>query len=536
MQRQTFIGVDVGTGSARAGVFDHEGTQLASASEAILMWRPQADYCEQSAADIWCAVVKSVRAAVAKSGIDVVQTAGIGFDATCSMVIEGANGKPLPASPKGDPDHNVIVWMDHRATREAEEITATGHSVLDSTGGVISPEMQTPKLLWLSRFNSETYQAASQFFDLPDWLTYRATGLNTRSLCSVVCKWTYRGQSGLSGEGWDKSYFDQIGLGDLSDNNFAKLGSTIAAPGTAIACLSKQAAEELGLPESVVVGASLIDAHAGALATLEVNAQAKSVNRLALIAGTSACHIALSESATMVPGIWGPYFGAVLPDFWATEAGQSMAGAALDVVLNRHAAHTQWGENPHKAVANHINKMAGDHAPAYLTRDRHSLADFHGNRAPLADPTRKAVDIGLDSNVGLDDLAINYLSVLQSLAYGSRHIIEDMQAKGICVDSIVVSGGLVENQLYLQTHADAVGCPVIIPQCKEPVLLGAAILGACAANLKPDLRSTASAMCGLAKVLQPNSEIKKYHDAKYAVFQRLIQDFAAYRSIMSDQI
>lgn len=71
--------------------------------------------------------------------------------------------------------------------------------------------MQTPKLLWLKQHMPTTWANAGYLFDLPDFLTWRATQDATRSLCSTVCKWTYLGHE----QRWDKSYFQQIGLEDV---------------------------------------------------------------------------------------------------------------------------------------------------------------------------------------------------------------------------------------------------------------------------------------------------------------------------------
>ncbi|MFY3768181.1 ribulokinase, partial [Escherichia coli] len=89
------------------------------------------------------------REALARSGTTPQSVAGIGFDATCSLVVLDNNGEPLAVSPDGEAENNIIVWMDHRATDQAERINATHHPVLDYVGGKISPEMETPKLLWL---------------------------------------------------------------------------------------------------------------------------------------------------------------------------------------------------------------------------------------------------------------------------------------------------------------------------------------------------------------------------------------------------
>ena len=145
-----YLGIDVGTGSARAGVFDPSGALLASSKRDIKIFREAGDIVEQSSNDIWQAVASCVRQAVKESGVAPGSIAGIGFDATCSLVVVAEGGRPMAVSASGDEERNIIVWMDHRATDQARRINVTGHRVLDYVGGAISPEMETPKLLWLA--------------------------------------------------------------------------------------------------------------------------------------------------------------------------------------------------------------------------------------------------------------------------------------------------------------------------------------------------------------------------------------------------
>lgn len=124
------IGVDVGTGSVRAGTFDLAGTMLSVAKRDIALFKEAGHVVEQSSRDIWGAICQAVREAVAASGRPASAAAGIGFDATCSLVVVGADGAPLAVGPTEDPDRNIIVWMDHRAIGQAERINALGHDVL----------------------------------------------------------------------------------------------------------------------------------------------------------------------------------------------------------------------------------------------------------------------------------------------------------------------------------------------------------------------------------------------------------------------
>src|ERR1700746_4033747 len=108
--RQAFIGIDVGTSSTRAGIFDEQGNLLATARHPIEMWQEAGDIVEQSSADIWNACASSVRAAMAEAAIPPDTVKGVGFDATCSLVVLDQSGEPLTVSTSGDDRRNVIVW------------------------------------------------------------------------------------------------------------------------------------------------------------------------------------------------------------------------------------------------------------------------------------------------------------------------------------------------------------------------------------------------------------------------------------------
>src|SRR3981081_2032203 len=85
--KQAFICIDVGTSSARAGVFDENGTLLATARHPITVWHEAGNVVEQSSAEIWAACVASVRTAMVEAAVQASPARGLGFDATCSLVV-----------------------------------------------------------------------------------------------------------------------------------------------------------------------------------------------------------------------------------------------------------------------------------------------------------------------------------------------------------------------------------------------------------------------------------------------------------------
>src|SRR5258708_25087698 len=213
--RQAFIGIDVGTSSARAGVFDETGTLLATARNPITVWHEAGSVVEQSSSEIWAACAASVRAAMSEAAIPRSAVKGIGFDATCSLVVLDAAGDPLTVSASGDGQRNVIVWMDHRAVAEARLVNETQDDVLRYVGGTISPEMEIPKLLWLKRHMPATFSAAGHFFDLADYLSLRATGSTARSICTLGCQSNYLAPQLR----WSARHVQRIGLGDLASDS-----------------------------------------------------------------------------------------------------------------------------------------------------------------------------------------------------------------------------------------------------------------------------------------------------------------------------
>jgi D-ribulokinase len=517
------VGVDVGTGSARAGLFDLTGRMLASGKRDISLFRETGAMVEQSSSEIWAAVCASVRDAVAKAGVAPEQVVGIGFDATCSLVVLGKDGAPLPVGPSEDPQRDIIVWMDHRAVDQVERINALGHEVLRYVGGRISPEMETPKLLWLKENRPQVFDAAWQFFDLADFLTWRATGDLARSTCTVACKWTYLAHE----KRWDPSYFHGIGLGVLADEDFARIGQRVVEPGTPLGNgLTERAAMDLGLTAGTPVGAGMIDAHAGGIGTVGVDGSPE--NNLGYVFGTSSCTMTSTREPVFVPGVWGPYFSAMVPGMWLNEGGQSAAGAAIEQLLSFHPAA---GEAAMLAkarglplpvlLAEFAAEKASSNAAA-LADGVHVVPEFLGNRAPFADPHARAAIIGLGMERDLDNLVSLYIAGLCGIGYGLRQIIDAQTEAGAPIDKIVISGGAGQLDLVRQLLADATGKPLLATKAEEPVLLGAAILGSVAGNAFPDVGAAMAAMSATDRTYQPAAgEAATLHARRYDAFKRL---------------
>jgi FGGY-family pentulose kinase len=506
--------VDVGTGSARAGILDARGTVLGRAEHPIAMNRPAAEFAEQDSQNIWSAVCLAVRAAREKAGIEAQAIVGIAFDATCSLVVRDRAGGQLSVSTSGEKRWDTIAWLDHRAIAEADECTASGHVVLAYAGGVMSPEMETPKLMWLKRNLPETWAEAGHLFDLTDFLAWKAAGSLARSQCTLTAKWTYLAHEET---GWRRDFFASVGLEDLFEHG--ALPERASPVGADLGPLLLEAASALGLTEKCRVGAGVIDAYAGALGVLgRIAGDPESIGRhLALMAGTSSCVMAMSPDPQPFAGVWGPYYGAALPGLWLSEGGQSVTGALLDHIIRWHGSGGEPDAAMHARIAARIAELRAVEGLDLAGR-LHVLPDFHGNRSPLADPHALGVISGLALDASFDSLCRLYWRTAIAIALGVRHVLEALNENGYLIDTLHVTGGHTRNPLMMELYADATGCTVVEPVVDEAVLIGTGMVAATAAGVYPDLNAAGVAMQQRVRTRQPNPAAAKRFDRDYRVF------------------
>jgi FGGY-family pentulose kinase/HAD superfamily hydrolase (TIGR01509 family) len=499
--------VDVGTASARAGIFDAAGGMLSRAELPFDMHRPSADIAEFSSEAIWSAVCFTVREAVALSGAVSDEIAGISFDATCSLVVRDAAGAPVTVSLTGNDNLDTIAWLDHRAQVEAAEVTAGSGAVLDNLGGVMSPEMEVPKLMWLKRHLPASWARVGHLFDLSDFLSWRASGSLARSICTLTCKWTYLPHAG----GWQSDFLASVGLDDLlSRGNLPDVATPI---GTDLGLLTREAATALGLAETCRVGMGLIDAHAGALGA--------GAPELALVGGTSSCVMALSRDRRPISGVWGPFRDAVLPDMWLNEAGQSATGALLEHIVASHAAGGAPTPERHSAILLRIAELRAAEGEGFAA-GLHVLPDFHGDR--LGDPFARGMIAGLTLDASFDGLCRLYYRAAVGIALGVRHILERLAQHGYTTEAVRTVGGHIHNPLLMELYVDATGIGLIEPDCADATLLGVAMVAAVAAGVHPTLNAAVALMRSSEQVRRPDLSRKSHLERDYSIFRELMAE------------
>lgn len=574
-----YIGVDVGTGSARACVIDHKGEILALASKPIQKWSPKQDHFNQSSQQIWESICYCTRKVVEESKVDPAAVKGIGFDATCSLVVlNKETNEPVSVGPDFSEKanyQNILLWMDHRAGKETKEINKSGDACLKYVGGQMSLEMEIPKVKWLKNNMPAGLFDKCKFYDLADFLTHKATGAETRSYCSVVCKQGFV-PVGVDGSvtGWSKEFLTKIGLEELCEHDFEKMGGVnnrngkYLSAGDRVGFLTDEAAKDLGLTTGTAVGSGVIDAYAGWIGTVaakssvydsvdstnqhqrqgekagalqeatpppgvDTDSEEVAFSRLAAVAGTSTCHLVMSKDAVFVPGVWGPYRDVVIPDRWMAEGGQSTTGELLAHVLSAHPAYAELKKLSAQENANefdYLNRVLDDmqkeqglSSTLLLAKHYFFYGDLYGNRSPIADPSMRGSVVGMGMDVSIQGLALAYLGAVEFIAQQTRHIIEALNGAGHKVTEIYLSGGQCRNNLLTQTMATATGMPIVMPKYIDAaVVLGSAFLGAkAAAKETKSLWHIMRALSGTGNVVRPRASDSlegRLLAAKYKIF------------------
>ncbi len=308
-RRGLLLGLDVGTQSLRAALVNRCGRAVAYGVAPIETAYPRPTWAEQDPESWWTAARSAVRSALDAAGAGPDDVAAIGLDCTaCTVVACDDAGTPLcPA----------LLWMDQRSFREAEDISAMGDPVLRYVSGRVSPEWMLPKALWLKRNKPELYRSAARVVEGTDWMMHRLTGQWTLSLNHVAVKWNYARPDG----GWPLGLLGAVGLDDL----VAKWPERIVPLGRGDGRLGRPAAEDLGLPPDIPVAQGGIDAYLGMLGL-----GATKDGDVAVIVGSSTCHLAQSREGVFGSGAGGCYPDATVEGLYTLEAGQTATGSILD--------------------------------------------------------------------------------------------------------------------------------------------------------------------------------------------------------------
>ncbi len=539
MSAKLVLGIDYGTDSVRSVLIDTaDGSELGSAVFEYPRWK-EGLYCDAGAhrfrqhpLDYLEGLEHTVREVLRQAGdVRPGEVTGMTIDTTGSTPVAiDREGTPLALKKEfaDDPDAMFILWKDHSAMAEAEEINVFAHTwegtdYTKYSGGIYSPEWFWAKVLHTLRNNERVRRAAFSWVEHVDWMPALLTG-NTdpltlkRSRCAAGHKamW-HEAFGGLPPEEF------LAGLDPLLKGLRERLYTDTFTADTTAGHLSEEWAGRLGLTTTTVVGVGAFDAHLGAVGG-EIRP-----GYLSKVVGTSTCDMVVAPPEQLgdrlVRGISGQVDGSIIPGMTGLEAGQSSFGdvyAWFRDLLLWPAAQRFPGAESTRILEEEILPM--------LTREAEKIAPavtapvaldwFNGRRTPDANPLLRGAVTGLTLGTGAPAV---YRALVEATAFGSRRIAERFTEEGILFEGVIALGGIAKRSPFvMQVLADVINRPIRVARAEQAVALGAAMAAAVAAGVYPSFEKAQQAMGqGFEKEYVPDPGKAAVYDTLYKKYLAL---------------
>ncbi len=543
------LGLDFGTDSVRAVLVDAtDGTTRASEVSWYRRWK-EGKYCEpsknqfrQHVSDHIEGMEASIKGVVKASGIDPHLIKGICVDTTGSSPIPvNQEGTALCLTPdfQENPNGMMVLWKDHTAIKEAEEINQLarnwgGEDYTRFEGGIYSTEWFWAKILHVAREDKAIQKAAYSWMEHCDLMTFILTGGENlkdfrRSRCAAGHKamW-HESWSGLPADEF-LSKLDPY-LVDVKRNLYFDTYTSNLPAGR----LSAEWAGKLGLSQDVVVAVGTFDAHAGA-----VGAEVEE-NTLVRVMGTSTCDIIVSSQNVVgdrtVKGICGQVDGSVLPGMIGLEAGQSAFGDVLawfknliSWPLDNYLKGTMSADELEKIKEDMIVSLSQQAERTPITEGSPIALDWiNGRRTPDANQQLKAAIVNLSLGTDAPQL---FRSLVEAICFGSKKIVDRFIEEGVAIKTVVGIGGVAKKSSFImQTLADVLDMPIKVAVSEQAPALGAAMYAAVASGVHPDMGAAVKAMGnGFEKTYHPKAE-------NVEVYQQIYQKYVALGDFVEQKI
>jgi len=245
------------------------------------------------------------------------------------------------------------------------------------------------------------------------------------------------------------------------------------------------AADHLGLTTSTQVVQGGADAFIGM-----IGLGVAKVGQLALVTGSSHLQLAVTGKSISAPGLWGSYADVVYAGRHVLEGGQSASGSMIAWLRRLIGPDVDLHQ---------LNHEAAELPPG--SEDLIVLDHFQGNRTPHTDALSRGALVGLSLSHGRAHI---FRAMIEGICFGTRSILDAMNAAGLRVDEMVVGGGASRSPLWLQIHADTANMPVKVTKFTDAPVLGSAILAAVGAGEFPDIDAGIAAMVDIDRVIEPD--------------------------------
>jgi xylulokinase len=413
------LGLDLGTGSAKALLLAEDGSILGDGSSPYSVNAPYFGWAESSPDDWWNAIALAVRAAVGSNGAQVT-----------ALGLSGQMHGVVAADAEGRPVRPAILWADTRSSAQVEAYRGLGAGLRQLLANPLAPGMAGPILLWLRDHEPNAYEAARWALQPKDWLRFRLTGEAAAEPTDASATLLYDPQA----DDWAWPVVEHLGL---REELLAPLVASDAVAGT----LTEGAAAHLGLRASLPVAAG-----AGDTAAATLGSGLLDPGPVQLTVGTGGQIVALRAHPTPDPSGRTHLYRAAGPDRWYAMAAIQNAGLALEWA--RRLLGASWEE----AYAEAFSVPPGAGGVRFLPY-------LSGERTPHFDFGARGAWVGL----GLDHRRGHLLrAALEGVACALREALEALEAAGVRAPELRLAGGGTLEEPWRQLLADVLGRPLLL--------------------------------------------------------------------------
>ncbi len=527
------LGIDYGTLSVRALVVKVEnGEEVATCAydyphgvmdEALPCGKKLGvDWALQHPADYLEAMQAVVPRVLQEAGVEATDIVGVGVDFTaCTIMPVKQDATPLCLLPEyaEQPHAYVKLWKHHAAQDQANRLNAIAHQRkepwIQRYGGKISSEWMIPKIWQILEEAPQVYDAAERIMEAGDWIVWVLTGQETRNSCSAGYKSIWHKQEGFPSAEFFKALDER-----LEHVVEEKLNPEILPIGSRAGVISKRGAALTGLREGTPVATGHMDAHV-CMPAVKIDGPGK----MLAIMGTSTCHLVMGKEERLVPGICGYVEDGMMPGYFGYEGGQSCVGDHFAWFVE-HCVPESYREEARKkgcSIHTYLQEKADMQKPG--ESGLVALDWWNGNRSVLVDVDLTGVMVGMTLATKPEEI---YRALVEATAYGTRMIIETMEAHGVAVEEYIAAGGIAEKSSFMmQIYADIIKKPIRISGSAQGPALGAAIFGAVAAGAEQggydDIYEAARKMGKLKEgvLYEPIHENAVVYDRLFAEYKAL---------------
>lgn len=534
------IGVDFGTDSVRALLVDSStGKEMADAVHLYPRWNAGL-FCDahksqfrQHPLDYLEAMehcIINLLKGLSEQQISQIVAMSIATTGSTPVAVN-KEGTPLALLPEFEENPNAmfILWKDHSAAVEAEEINQLARKwKVDYTkysGGLYSSEWFWAKMLYILRSDKQVATHAYSWVEHSDWMPAVLTGntdplLIKRSRCSAGHKamW-HQDFEGLPSTDFLNTLDPK--LGDIRDRLYEHTHTSDKAVGT----ISNEWASRLGLPTDLVIGVGAIDAHMGA-----VGAAIKPYT-LVKVMGTSTCDMLIvpeeSHDNQLVKGICGQVNGSISPGMIGMEAGQSAFGDLYDWFIQllsfplKQFFPNNSVEDQKKLMDSMLSELNDQASQIPVTiKDEVVLDWVNGRRTPDVNPNLTGWITGL--RLGSDAPRL-FKALVEATAFGSKAIIRRFETEGIPVEEVLATGGISKKSPFvMQTLANILNRPIKVVRSDQTCALGAAMFAATASGVYQNINEAQEAMTsGFEQTYLPDKTKVVIYEVLYKKYVQL---------------